>query len=337
MNNNELSEINRQKLDFEERIESWIEQDISVLSDEYLVIGRQVPTSYNTYIDIMCLDRSGDLVIIELKRNKTPRDTVAQILDYASWVKDLSREEILSIAHSYLEKKKNLESVYYEKFQEPLPDVLNASHTMLVVASEIDSSTDRIVQYLSETYGVGLNIAEFQYFKENNGSDYLSRVFLIDPETASSNVERGKSSKRKPNLTREELEEIAEKNGVKHLYSPLVETIRVYFDGSRTTQSSIGFEGKNIQGIGKGVIFNLLPLESSGEKGLKYQVYSYRFADYFGCNVQDLIDILPISRKEWAYEQSNQTKPWIGFDGYFNSIEDVNNFIRGIRRFHKLE
>jgi len=326
-----LIELTRDRLDFEQRLEDWIEQDISVLSDEYLVIGRQVPTLYNTSIDILALDRKGDLVIIELKRDKTPRDTIAQVLDYASWVRDLPREEIISLANSYLKGKGSIESAFYQKFHENLPDVLNASHTMLVVASEIDASTDRIVQYLSVTHGVGINIAEFQYFKDKNKSEFISRVFLIDPEIATSNVERVRSSKRKPNLTRAELEEHAEQNGVRELYTTLVENMRECFDGSRTTQSSIGFEGKEMDGIGRGVIFNLLPPISSKENGLKYQVYSYRFIDYFSCEIEDLLNILPSNCKEWAYDQSNKTRPWVGYSGYFKSTEDVMKFIEGMK------
>lgn len=279
----------------------------------------------------MCLDRNGDLVIIELKRDKTPRDTVAQVLDYASWVRDLSRDDVISIANTYLKDKGPIETAFLQKFQENLPDVLNASHTMLVVASDIDASTDRIVQYLSETHGVGINIAEFQYFKDEKQVEYVSRVFLIDPETASSNVERVGASKRKPNLTREELEEIARQKGVEDFYTTLVANLRQFFDGSRTTRSSIGFDGKNIGELGKGVIFNLLPPESNPEKGLKYQVYSHRFSDYFKCTIQDLINILPKNRQDWVYEQSDKGKLWLGYDGYFKTAKEVETFLEGLR------
>ncbi|HQK56774.1 MAG TPA: endonuclease NucS [Methanolinea sp.] len=328
---NTLAEVHRHKLDLEGRLEDWIEQDISILSDEYLVIGRQVPTIYNTFIDILCLDRNGDLVIIELKRDKTPRDTVAQVLDYASWVRDLSRDDVISIANAYLKEKGPIEAAFLQKFQENLPDVLNASHTMLVVASDIDASTDRIVQYLSETHGVGINIAEFQYFKEKNQVEYVSRVFLIDPETASSNVERVGASKRKPNLTREELEEIAKQNGVDEFYSTLVENLRGFFDGSRTTRSSLGFDGKNIEELGRGVIFNLIPPESNQEKGLKFQVYSHRFSHYFKCSIQDLLDILPMNRQDWTYEQSDKGKLWLGYAGFFKTSKEIEVFLEGLR------
>jgi RecB family endonuclease NucS len=50
-----------------------------------MILGRQVHTEHDGYIDILGLNKDGDLVIVELKRNKTPRDVIAQCLDYASW------------------------------------------------------------------------------------------------------------------------------------------------------------------------------------------------------------------------------------------------------------
>ena len=43
----------------------------------------------------------GSLVLIELKRGRTPREVVAQALDYASWVEELQPDEIAAIYHSY--------------------------------------------------------------------------------------------------------------------------------------------------------------------------------------------------------------------------------------------
>ncbi|RLF64431.1 MAG: DUF91 domain-containing protein, partial [Thermoplasmata archaeon] len=97
-----LQEIKRAKLNLEERIEEWITKDISIVSEDLLVIGRQVETDFGGIIDLLCLNRVGDLIILELKRDKTPREITAQILDYASWVRDLPNEKITEIANGYL-------------------------------------------------------------------------------------------------------------------------------------------------------------------------------------------------------------------------------------------
>ena len=137
---NTLKEIEKSKLEMEERIEDWLEKDISIISTDLLVIGRQVETDFGGVIDLLCLDYNGDVVIIELKRHKTPREVTAQVLDYASWVKDLSNEKITEIANRYLGDKGPLEKAFKEKFGEELPEILNEHHKMIIVASEIDLS-----------------------------------------------------------------------------------------------------------------------------------------------------------------------------------------------------
>jgi hypothetical protein len=81
-------------LDSELMLENALVADLSILSPQLMLIGRQVPTSYGKFIDILAMDPSGDLLIIELKRNRTPREVIAQLLDYASWAQSLSYEEI---------------------------------------------------------------------------------------------------------------------------------------------------------------------------------------------------------------------------------------------------
>jgi len=159
-----LHPVKSSKLDMEARLEDWIEEDISILSDDLLVIGRQVETEYGGAIDLLCLDRQGDVVIVELKRDKSPREITAQILDYASWVKDRSREQVIHDADSYLQNKRklSLEDAFQAKFGIELPEVLNETHNMLIVATQIDPASERIIRYLSDTYGVGINSGNIQ-------------------------------------------------------------------------------------------------------------------------------------------------------------------------------
>ena len=111
-----LVEMEKTRLDLEVRLEKWLQQDISILSSDLLVIGRQVDTDFGGFIDLLCLDYNGDIVIVELKRDKTPREVTAQALDYASWVADLSNDKITEIANSYLGEKGPLEDCFRTKF-----------------------------------------------------------------------------------------------------------------------------------------------------------------------------------------------------------------------------
>lgn len=128
----------------EKRLEDLIETDPSVLGQPLLLIGRQVPTVHGKYVDLLALDGDGAIHVLELKRDKTPRDVVAQALDYGSWVQDLSHEDVLAIYAKYTSHKA-LEVAFEETFGVALPEELNTGHFLTVVASHLDAESERIV------------------------------------------------------------------------------------------------------------------------------------------------------------------------------------------------
>jgi hypothetical protein len=312
--------IERSKLDFEERLEDWIVEDISLVSSNLLVIGRQVPTDYGGSMDLLAIDQDGNLVILELKRHKTPRDIVAQILDYASWVEGLGATKIEEIADSYLNNGP-LETAFKSKFQIDLPEVLNERHRMYVVASEIDASSERIVRYLSEYHNVDINIATFSFFRTED-RELVGKSFLLD-ETEVEN--RAKSrSKRKPPLTLEELQEIAEQKGVGDLYKSLVEGLTNFFDQRTTTRSTVAFIG--VFEESRNTIFSLVPGECDSEQGVRFTFYSDRILEYLNASKDDLIAILPSNSEETRqYRTSPDT-----FVGFFKDSHEVDHFLAGL-------
>lgn len=73
-----LERIEFAELDSEKRLEEIIAGDLTILEPGLMLLGRQVPTAFGKIIDILAMDGEGNLVIIELKRNRTPREVVAQ-------------------------------------------------------------------------------------------------------------------------------------------------------------------------------------------------------------------------------------------------------------------
>jgi hypothetical protein len=176
-------------LDFESRLEDMLEQDIAIASPDWMVIGRQVKTSLDKRIDLLAINGNGDLIVLELKRDKTYRDIVAQTLDYGSWIKTLRDDDIARLYSEYRSSKypaaqdKSLDEAFCERFSvREMPDELNSSHELVIVASSLDSSTERVVNYLSETYGVFINAIFFRVFKDGD-REYLTRAWLTEPAT----------------------------------------------------------------------------------------------------------------------------------------------------------
>jgi len=117
--------------------------------------------------------------LIELKRDKTPRDVVAQSLDYASSVEKLRAEDIAAI-YGRFAPGRNLGEDFQQRFGLALhEDSLNESHQIIIVASSLDASTERIVAYLSER-DIPINLLCFQVFANGN-EQLISRTWLLDP------------------------------------------------------------------------------------------------------------------------------------------------------------
>lgn len=311
-----LKEVLEAQLDLEERIENWLEDDISIISKDLLVIGRQVETDFGGFIDLLCLNSNGDVTIVELKRDKTPREVTAQVLDYASWVKNLSNNKLTDIANRYFGDNGTLEEAFNKRFGVELPEILNENHNMLIVGSDIDSSSERIIKYMSDTYGVGINAVTFQYFREETGKQLLARVFLIEPSEVEYKAQSKASSKRKPRLTYEELEEIAKDNDVGEIYVRLVEGLSQYFRTGRT-RSSISLRG--VLEDKKATIISLIPIESNSQEGLKYHIYIPRFSEHLGIDEKKAIDLLPENKKEWKYFP-DAPPDLSGYEGFFFKI-----------------
>jgi Endonuclease NucS len=322
--NTQLRPLTRSKLDLEQRLEGLLDGDVSVLADDLLVIGRQTLTEFGGYIDLLCLDRNGDVVIVELKRDKTPREITAQTLDYASWVRDLSRDAIVGIAEAYLAQRGlKLDEAFQAKFGSELPEVLNENHRMLIVASAIDTSSERIINYLSDQYGVDINAATFHYFRMDDGQEFLARLFLIQPEAVEHKAQTKGGSKRRRHITYDELEEQADQNGVGDLYRYFYDALANIFSKSTTT-SSVAFSVDR-DGSRK-TVFSLAPTRSNPDHGLYFEIYVQRMLQHLGINKDQLEDSLPASRKPWG-STKDATPDYSGFQGFFPDQASVDKFL----------
>ena len=179
----------------EGRLEDLLAQDIGIIDPNLLLIGRQVPTAYGKFIDLLAIDADGKLVVVELKRNRTPREVVGQLLDYGSWVRSLEDDDIAVIFERYLQKYfpdhegTSLDEAFCEKFNTTtMPESLNDVHELVLVAGELDDSSERIINYLADEYGVAINAVFFRFFRDGE-NEYLSRAWLTDPGQVDARVE----------------------------------------------------------------------------------------------------------------------------------------------------
>ena len=104
--------------------------------------------------------------IVRIVQIEPVGDAVAQTIDYASWVTDLSDSGIVDIylnfADRYNRNYATLDEAFEAKFKISLTDItVNESHQMIVVATELDPSTERIINYLNEFAQISINALFF--------------------------------------------------------------------------------------------------------------------------------------------------------------------------------
>jgi hypothetical protein len=178
--------LNSSALASEQLLEDMIVAEPKMLSAEWMLIGRQEHTGYGGRIDLLAIAPDASLVLIELKRDRTPREIVAQALDYASWVESLEPDQIAQIYRRH-SGGGDLGSAFAQRYGQPLDeDKLNASHQIIIVAAGLDDSTERIIGYLNSRE-IPINVLFFQVF-EHGGDTLISRTWLIDPEETQANA-----------------------------------------------------------------------------------------------------------------------------------------------------
>lgn len=173
-------------------LEPWIESNPEIISDSIMLIGRQVITKSGKKIDLLGIDRQGNTVIIELKRDALPREIIAQAIDYASDVSQWSSEKLGEICSNYL--KKPLEEAFNDRFPEVDIESINVNGTqrILLVGFSIESPLERMIEWLSETYNVSINAIILSYIRTNSGDELLSKTSIISEEVIEERIKTSK-------------------------------------------------------------------------------------------------------------------------------------------------
>jgi len=104
-----LQEKTLSELGFKERenLQEWICKNPSCLGEKLLIIQKEFDDFSETKerLDLLALDKEGNIVIIENKLDDTGRDVTWQALKYASYCSTLTKENIKEIFQNYLYKQ----------------------------------------------------------------------------------------------------------------------------------------------------------------------------------------------------------------------------------------
>ena len=172
-------------------LEAWIASDPSILRPGLKIIGRQVMTRSGP-LDLLAIDRAGELYVIELKRDRLPREALAQAIDYASDIQSWPVERVSEVCTAYT--KQSLEDLFNEAFPDTdLESItINESQRILLVGFALDPSLERMIEWLSEQYGVGINAVVLKYVRTSAGTELLTKTAILSEEIEKERVRKKK-------------------------------------------------------------------------------------------------------------------------------------------------
>jgi hypothetical protein len=167
----------------ERNLEDWLEKNPDALTDgePVLIIGRQVNAGSAGTLDLLALDSEGRTLIIELKRAPTPRDIVAQALEYAAWTASLDQTAIRQLAQTYFSQQDaplSLEKAWQDAFgdadENDLIDLprLNDQQRVFVVIEGGNERVTAVIRYL-RSLGVDITLLEYRYYQTESGEEFL--------------------------------------------------------------------------------------------------------------------------------------------------------------------
>jgi len=170
-------------------LEPWLQSNPSVLGADIALIGRQVMTKSGP-IDLLAIDRSGNMVIIEIKREKLPREVLAQAIDYASDVAEWGVDKIGEICSQHNHKP------LIEFIGEAFPDAdvesinVNEAQRIVLVGFSVESSLERMIEWLSDNYSVNINAVILNYVRTAAGDELLAKTTVISEEAEQERVKK---------------------------------------------------------------------------------------------------------------------------------------------------
>jgi len=162
----------------EKNIEDFIASNPETLfpNEEVLVIAQSI--SYRNMADVLALDATGNLIIVEIKRDHSSRETVGQLLEYAAKMKVVTYDELNDISQKY---KKRPTIDLYDAFKifsddnDIEKDKLGTKQRIIIVAPDSDEGLQRIVTWL-RSYGVPIEFVPFSIFADEQGQPKIFEI-----------------------------------------------------------------------------------------------------------------------------------------------------------------
>lgn len=170
-----------EQLPFQEKdLEEWLKKnpDSILQGEQLMLVGSPVQARLAELyreIDLLGVDREGRTVIVELKRGRTPRNVIAQALEYAAIAKSLTHEEIERLLRDHEDDESVILAEHHRSYFRLAESnvAFNTNQRIVIMAQEIATEIRETASFL-ESKGVLITCVEFSFSKNEEGPRLLA-------------------------------------------------------------------------------------------------------------------------------------------------------------------
>jgi hypothetical protein len=163
---------------YESEIEDLLWVNLDELTGEVLFsLRRQALIVGGGRPDILALDSTGSVVVIEVKRD-VDRSQIAQCLEYAGWARTTSLDELAGLYHRGVEQ---FWSDWQSFTETEEPRRITKSPRLILVARDFDGRTDSALSFLQEN-GLPITIIRLALYEDIEGRRFLDLEGVEEPE-----------------------------------------------------------------------------------------------------------------------------------------------------------
>lgn len=171
-----------------QHIEEWLRKNPEIMGEELLIIGHEYDDfENNERIDLLAIDKEGNLVVIEVKRDNSGISVDFQALKYVSYMSRRTLKEIIEIYSKYIDDN----SLQLDPIQEImeflnvddeslLNDMINNTQRIIIIGKELDKRVLSVCAWLYEN-GINVKCISIKPYKYNE-EIFIDTNQIIPPE-----------------------------------------------------------------------------------------------------------------------------------------------------------
>ena len=200
----------------EAQLEAWLVQYPDLAGEPLLILGSQLAefAEDKDRLDVLAVDETGELVLLELKVDESFRVTDLQALAYAGAYASISRAHLAAVLHKHLEKQ-GVEGASEELAKERIADFVGVDEfdewqpsrrvRIKLLAPGFPKRVLKTVKWLGDVYDMPIEAIEVKLFEDVSGAHHLTveRLLPVRGDDAFDlTVRESEAQKQSTNITR---------------------------------------------------------------------------------------------------------------------------------------